>query len=268
MPKALDGLKSLPAGAETLKVSKDAVPPALQKSTRLQLLLSTTAIATALGALVALAWRITMQGDVAHWWLPFAFCAGVLTADFLSGVIHWAADTWGRDDLPFIGRRVLVPFRVHHINPDDFLDRRFLDTNGDVAAIAVPMLALLLAMPLDGQWGSALATFGVGLCGVGMLTNQIHQWAHMAAPPPVVRVLQRARLLLGRQSHAVHHARPYDARYCITTGWCNAVLDAIGFFRRLERIVTQLTGMPPREDDDRYEDRYATVVARSTHGDV
>ena len=61
-------------------------------------------------------------------------------ADFGSGLVHWAADTWGRDDLPVIGRRLLVPFRVHHVNPDDFLRRRFVDTNGDVAFLAVPVL--------------------------------------------------------------------------------------------------------------------------------
>ena len=71
------------------------------------------------------------------------FASGVLIADFGSGLVHWGADTWGRDDLPVIGPRLLVPFRVHHVNPEDFLRRNFADTNGDVALIAfAPIVAL------------------------------------------------------------------------------------------------------------------------------
>lgn len=224
--------------------------------TRSQLVFSICSIVAAFVLLVAFGVRLAMRLELWQWWVPAALLAGIATADFASGLIHWAADTWGEDDLPVIGHRLLVPFRVHHVNPDDFLRRRFIDTNGDVAFVAVPFLLALAAVPLDTAWGAAVAVFGFGFCGIGILTNQIHQWAHMPSPPRPVRVLQDRGFILGRQEHAVHHERPYNASYCITTGWCNRPLKALDFFRRLETVVTSVTGAAPREDDRRYQVRH------------
>jgi plasmanylethanolamine desaturase len=221
---------------------------------RSQFLFSILSIAAAFLLLAALGWRIATSVNLSRWWALLAFVAGIAAADFVSGLIHWAADTWGRDDLPVIGRRLLVPFRLHHINPDDFLRRRFVDTNGDVAFLAVLMLLALLVLPLDESWAAILAVFGFAFCAIGMLTNQIHQWAHMPSPPRPVRLLQDRRLLLGRSEHAKHHQRPYDVGYCITTGWCNRPLEVIKFFRRLEAVISKLTGAQPRADDRRYQE--------------
>jgi len=100
------------------------------------------------------------------------------------------------------------------------------------------------------------------------MTNQIHQWAHMPSPPWPIRTLQDCGLLLGRAEHAAHHERPYDVHYCITTGWCNRPAEAIGFFRRLEAAITHLTGVRPRHDDRRYEERYGVpaLPAQLRHG--
>lgn len=232
--------------------------PVHYELSRGQVAFSCAAIAVACLLLAVLGVRIVTALGLWHWWVGPALAGGLLAADFGSGLVHWAADTWGRDDCPIIGPRLLVPFRVHHINPDDFLRRRFIDTNGEVAAIAVPVLLGLLTLPLDRTWGGTLAVFGFAFCGLGSLTNQFHQWAHMPQPPALVRALQACGLLLGHAEHASHHSRPYDRRYCITTGWCNRPLDAVGFFRRLESAITILTGVAPRHDDRRYETRYGT----------
>jgi hypothetical protein len=174
---------------------------------------------------------------------------GVIVADFASGLLHWGADTWGRADLPVIGRRLLVPFRVHHLNPNDFLRRRFLDTNGDVATLTIPALLGLLVIPLDTAWQQSLATAGLTFCAFGGMTNQIHQWAHSPSPPTVVRALQSSGVLLRPAQHASHHEGLYDTGYCITTGWCNRPLEAIRFFRQLEHVITRLSGVVPRADE-------------------
>lgn len=234
--------------------------PRNHAESRSQLVFSWISISAAYLLLSAFMLRIGLMLDLRQWWVPLAFGAGMATADFASGLVHWAADTWGRDDLPVIGRRLLVPFRIHHINPEEFLKRPFVETNGDVSFLGIPPIGCLLAVPLDSTWGGPFSIFGLGLCGVGMLTNQIHQWAHMPSPPRAVRVLQDCRLILGRAEHARHHRRPYDGCYCITTGWFNAPLERAGFFRRLEKCMTWATGLVPRQDDRRYEQRYGSNV--------
>jgi plasmanylethanolamine desaturase len=193
--------------------------------------------------------RLAMSMETSYWWMPLAVFCGMLAADFLSGLIHWSADTWGSEKMPIIGRRLLHPFRVHHVNPDDFLDRRFIDTNGDTALLVIPILLGATLIPLDGAWQYSatvsITTFGA----MGMLTNQIHQWAHMQRPPLAVRTLQNCRLILRPSDHGRHHNPPFASNYCIATGWCNRPLEAIVFFQRMEQVVTWVTGLKPRHDE-------------------
>lgn len=232
-------------------------------ATRSQVLFSAVSIGAAVLLLGALGIRIAMQLDLLQWWVPVALASGIVAADLGSGLVHWSADTWGRDDLPIIGRRLLVPFRLHHVNPDDFLRRSFLETNGDAAFLTVPVLAALCGVPLDTRLGAAGAVAGLGLCGIGMMTNQIHQWAHMTSPPAAIRRLQTWRLILDRVEHAAHHAGACDVHYCIATGWCNGPLESFGFFRRLEIAVMRVTGLQPRSDDRRYAEQVGPPASPS-----
>jgi hypothetical protein len=141
--------------------------PLHDELTRSQLLFSGVSLAAAFLVLRALGFRIATRLDLLQWWVPLACVGGMAAADFGSGLVHWSADTWGRDDLPLIGPRLLVPFRVHHINPDDFLRRRFIETNGDVAFLATPILLGFLAVPLETAWGGAVGAAGSPSAGSG-----------------------------------------------------------------------------------------------------
>jgi hypothetical protein len=191
------------------------------------------------------------------WTLFLAIACGAICADFASGIVHWFADTWFEETMPFLGRRLLRPFRVHHVNPDDFLRRNFIDTNGDVAMVCDLVMLAMLAIPLHSQaglwWDVMLLAFALA----GLPTNQVHQWAHSTQPPPFVGWLQRRGIILSRIDHQRHHVTPYNDFYCIAIGWLNRPLSAIQFFRRLEVLVTRLTRLKPREDDTRFVDDVA-----------
>lgn len=199
--------------------------------------------------------HLFVGGVLAHWWSPFVIVVAALVADLVSGLVHWTADTWFSETMPVLGRRFLRPFRVHHLNPDDFLRRDFVDCNGDVAMLNIPILMAALAMPestLGGAAKLALVTFAL----VSLPTNQVHQWAHMPSPPAFVRWLQRRRVILSAEAHANHHSAPYVANYCIATGWCNRWLTAVDFFPACERLVTRLVGLRPRSDEQSFVERW------------
>ena len=55
-----------------------------------------------------------------------------------------------------------------------------------------------------------------------------------------MRWLQARWLILPRRHHQLHHTWPYDGDYCITTGWCNALLRQLRFWRGLELFYTRV----------------------------
>ncbi len=198
--------------------------------------------------LVVHGWRLWAM-LTPRWWIPFLVVTAGIAADLVSGLVHWAADTWGRETMAFVGPRFLRPFRVHHVNPDDFLRRSFIDCNGDVAMLTLPLLLAAMWIPLDSGWGLVAEVWVVAFVVWTLPTNQVHQWAHMPEPPRVVRWLQRHRVILNPESHDRHHVSPYAVNYCIATGWCNRALATIHFFPTLEHVITRLTGWLPRDDE-------------------
>ena len=178
-----------------------------------------------------------------------ALVAGVLAADLLSGLGHWIGDTWGRASWPLVGNSLIRGFREHHVDPQEITRHDLVETNGSVWAVLVPVMAALLAIPAALPGASFAILFGTALGLALSVTNQVHKWAHEPKPPRLARILQRAWIVLPPGRHAVHHRAPFDCHYCITTGWWNGTLEAIGAFRSLERIVTRMTGAVARDDE-------------------
>eukprot|EP01132_Coremiostelium_polycephalum_P007556 gene7556-9290_t len=184
-------------------------------------------------------------------WIFFAssFLAMIM-ADFFSGIVHWAADTWGSLDTPIVGNSFIRSFREHHVVPTQMTKHDWIETNGDNCMLTVPVLAFTAFTTISNSYYDMfLLSFLVKLCFWVSLTNQIHKWSHTYTLPSYVSFLQKHGLILSKRDHAVHHRNPFDKYYCITNGWLNPWLASINFWKRSEEVITLLTGAIPRADD-------------------
>jgi hypothetical protein len=204
------------------------------------------------GVALAVAWggRLLAVAPEGFWPATLAMTLlGALAADLFTGLIHWGCDTWGTAEAPWVGRTLIRTFREHHVDPQSITRHDWAEINGEACLGATLALgALHMGFPI------ATDTFLVGWgleCFIvaSMFTNQLHKWAHMPRAPRLARWLQGCRLILTPQAHRGHHTRPFAHSYCITTGWLNPLLNTIGFWRHLERVLHDRTGALPREDD-------------------
>ncbi|XP_014210278.1 transmembrane protein 189 [Copidosoma floridanum] len=179
----------------------------------------------------------------------------MLSTDFISGLAHWAADTWGSIELPIIGKNFLRPFREHHIDPTSITRHDFIETNGDTFAVTIPVLCKILydlvVLPEpEIQRRFFWICFWYQLTIFIAMTNQIHKWSHTYFGLPTFVVwLQEHRIILPRRHHRVHHVAPHETYFCITTGWLNWPLEKLRFWHVLECGIERLTGCKPRADD-------------------
>lgn len=152
-----------------------------------------------------------------------------LLADFITGLVHFWMDQYGREDMPYVGKHVIEINILHHRDPRHMVKRSYwsLTYTSWMLGVIVGIIALIF-----GFWGWGVA-FLIVYAGNA---NQIHKWAHQTDKEngPIIVLLQKMRLLQSRRHHRGHHHAPYDRNYCILTDWLNPVLH---FFKVWEGIV-------------------------------
>jgi ubiquitin-conjugating enzyme E2 variant len=172
-----------------------------------------------------------------------AILAAVLLADLVSGLVHWAEDTYIR----FKPRRKVRLFNliardnaIHHRRPRAFLERSWWQSSWDLLLVGGAILGAAMAA---GHLSWALLLFVL----LSVNANQLHKWAHRnpRENPTFVTWLQRAHLLQSPRHHGRHHAGRKDSHYCVVTSFLNPLLEEVDFWRRLERVVQQVTGRVP-----------------------
>jgi ubiquitin-conjugating enzyme E2 variant len=176
------------------------------------------------------------------WWPLLAGCAflGLLAADFVSGLVHFACDRFGCERTPLLGPALIGPFREHHRHPGRILRHGFCEVNGNNALAVSPVLWLLAELaPRAGRSvaAAALLAGGAAFALAVALTNALHRCAHAGAARGPLRWAQRAGMVLTPRAHARHHRGAHDRAYCIATGWLNPALDGARFWERLERSL-------------------------------
>lgn len=201
-------------------------------------------------------YHLSIHFQLAKWPLILgAALLGVTTADFFSGLVHWAADTWGSVDIPIFGKAFIRPFREHHIDPTAITRHDFIETNGDnFAAVIIPMMfssykfVTLTAEQIQSNYNWEMYLFLLAI--FISLTNQTHKWSHTYFGLPwYISGLQKIHVLLPRNHHRIHHVAPHETYYCITTGWLNYPFEYFGFWPAFERVIERVTGTKPRSDD-------------------
>lgn len=161
----------------------------------------------------------------------------LLATDFISGLVHWAEDTWtapGRSAL--LDRWIVTDNIEHHRHPASIRAGNYWATNR-ACIVGATLATCALVLLRVHAWQPYL----IGL--LGSQANQVHKWAHSADRPAFVRVLQSIGVLQSRKHHGRHHLAPYARRFCAYTNFLNPLLDGIGFWRGLEALIAGL-GVP------------------------
>ncbi|MGH9970865.1 MAG: fatty acid desaturase CarF family protein [Pyrinomonadaceae bacterium] len=174
------------------------------------------------------------------WLAALAIPLSLLLGDFVSGLVHWTADTYFSEDTPIVGQSLIKPFRLHHIYPRDICTHDLVTTVGNVCILAVPVLSISLYVlwrwPVPAWLAFAILCLTL-MTAATVATNQFHKWAHQEKSSGFVAWLQRKRLVLEPLHHQEHHTKPFNMHYCITNGWLNPLLNKIKFFRALEAVL-------------------------------
>lgn len=191
-----------------------------------------------------------LYGQGTLWLVLVGLPLGFVLGDLVTGMVHWAADTYCSEQTPVIGKSLIGPFRMHHIYPKDICNHGLAETLGNTCILAVPLLSFCLWLVWRESVSSltAFAVFTtVVMVAVTVATNQFHKWAHQDNPRPLVALLQRARIILEPKHHDGHHTGSFNSNYSITNGWLNPLLNRLDFFRRLERALSRIGINPTRQ---------------------
>jgi hypothetical protein len=164
-------------------------------------------------------------------------------ADLVAGFIHWFEDAYVDEHTPVLGRTVGRANVIHHHLPRYFTRLTWWQSNWDLHLVSG---LLVLAAWRFGFLGWQVWFFAL----VAANANEVHKWSHRtrAENGPVISFLQDIGLLLTIEQHSRHHTDPKHSHYCPVGNVMNPLLDGLGFWNGLERVLACTVGLHRRED--------------------
>lgn len=170
--------------------------------------------------------------------------AALLLVDFISGIFHWAEDSYGTERTPFFGRHVTRPNIIHHHDPRAFTASPFLRRNSITFLLTLVVMGTVFALVGFSFFAAWVAVFGG-------LSNEVHCWSHRTPKENgrFITFLQKSRLIQSPRHHALHHTDPKRDTFCVLTDALNPILDRAHFFRGLESLIHLIFRVRPRKDE-------------------
>jgi plasmanylethanolamine desaturase len=162
-----------------------------------------------------------------------------LFADFLTGVVHFWMDQYGREEMPFVGKHVIEINILHHSNPRNMIKKSYWQLTWTSW-----LLGGLILIPL--YWFGYGSWEGIFVVAMSANANIIHKWTHQTTKENMTWVnwLQKLKVIQSRKHHAGHHIAPFDRHFCILTNLLNPILTRLKFWESIVWVFKKM-GIPP-----------------------
>lgn len=143
---------------------------------------------------------------------------GILIADAISAVGHWAQDNIGTPQTPIVGH-IIRDGQRHHANPELFLTNTVWVRSGIVMIMALIFFVIGTLI-----FGWQVWIFSAAVAGGLMIEIQVYCHMPYARRPRWVRALQHIGLMQHPKQHEYHHAQP-NRTLAVVTSWLNPWID-------------------------------------------